>query len=368
MLTYNTTLVSENQEDSQNLLKLMEYERLAFNEASKDMFVLKKNSVVLLHRQSYARIRKLYPFIPAQVVIRAEQACLAAYRSVKSNKHKIDSPIIKKRLSLRLDKRLYTKPSVSTIRITTAAGRKPFKIKAFPKLEFLMKKFPHKDPLIFERDGKIFISLAFDTTPIAEKPTLALGVDLGIRVAAACSDGRLFVDRKFNKEKRRLRFLKRQLQSKGTKSAKRHLRKLKRREHNKNRNQTFHLANAILKTEANVIALENLRGVKAKKNRWQCKNPISQVPLFELRRVLTYKAQNMGKTVAVVNPAYTSQTDSLTGKREGERRGRRFYTKSGLVLDADLNAARNIGQRSKLPVSYGDILDGQARVTVPIVG
>ena len=59
----------------------------------------------------------------------------------------------------------------------------------------------------------------------------------------------------------------------------------------------------------------------------------------------------------------TSQTDSLTGKIEGDRKGRRFYTKSGPILDSDLNASRNIGSRSKHPISYGNILDGQAVVT-----
>lgn len=52
-------------------------------------------------------------------------------------------------------------------------------------------------------------------------------------------------------------------------------------------------------------------------------------------------------------------------KTEGVRRGCRFYAKSGIVYDADLNAARNIGNRSKLPVSYGNILDGQASVNTP---
>ena len=36
-----------------------------------------------------------------------------------------------------------------------------------------------------------------------------------------------------------------------------------------------------------------------------------------------------------------------------------------IVYDADLNASRNIGKRSKLPVSYGNILDGQATVNSP---
>lgn len=369
MLTYNTQLSSKSQEDISSLVKILEWNRLAFNEVSKDAFGLERLSIVLLHNKSYYRIRKMYPEIPSQVVIGAERECLAAYRSMRSNKKTPKGPCVKKRLSIRLDKRLFTKPSPEVIRITTSEGRKPFQIRMYGKLSALMGKFAHKDPSIFSRDGKVFISLCFDTEPVVkEAPKLALGVDLGIRVAAACSDGRIIIDKKFNKEKRRLRYLKRCLQSKGTKAAKRHLRSLKRRERNKNKNQTHLIANEILKTDASLISLENLKGLKAKKNRWQCKNPISQVPLFDLRRVLTYKAQNMGKTVAVVNPAYTSQTDSLTGKREGERRGRRFYCKNGLVLDADINAARNIGQRSKLPVSYGNILDGQAAVTRLTVG
>jgi transposase len=92
---------------------------------------------------------------------------------------------------------------------------------------------------------------------------------------------------------------------------------------------------------------------------------IAQVPLFELRRILTYKAENIGKNVILVSPAYTSQIDSFSGIKEGVRRGCRFYAKSGIVYDADLNAARNIGNRSKLPVSYGNILDGQATVNSP---
>ena len=72
--------------------------------------------------------------------------------------------------------------------------------------------------------------------------------------------------------------------------------------------------------------------------------------------------------MVLVCPAYTSQTDCLTGKVEGERRGRRFYAKSGLVYDADINAAINIAKLSKLPHSQNNLLAGQAVVTQPIVG
>ena len=87
------------------------------------------------------------------------------------------------------------------------------------------------------------------------------------------------------------------------------------------------------------------------------------------KRILrnSFKAGLVGKQVVVVSPKYTSQIDSVSGKREGIRQGIRFYAKNGLVYDSDINAAVNIAKRSKLPVSYGNILDGQAIVIRPIV-
>jgi IS605 OrfB family transposase len=372
MICYSTKLLAESQEDFADLRKLLEWQRLAFNEASRVQFGQKKNSIVWLHGNFYRKFRESNPVIPSQVVIKSEQECLAKYASAKSNKHKLESALVKKRLGIQLDQRIYSVKEKYTIGITTANKRKQFKYVLYPKLKELLDKVGHKDPLIFERNGEFYISFPFDVRTEPEKQNLALGVDLGIRVAAACSDGRIIKDEKFNAEQRRLRFLKRQLKStihtRKSKSARKHLKKLRRKERNKNKNQTFLIANTILRTKAQVIALENLKGVKAKKHKNQNKNRISQVPLYELRRVLTYKALLLGKSVVVVNPAFTSQIDSITGKKEGERKGRRFYSKSGLIYDADINAARNIGQRSKLPVSYGNILDGQGVVTRPNVG
>jgi putative transposase len=370
MICYTTRLISENQEDLSSLMKLLEWQRFAVNEASKEHFGAETNSIVDLHRKVYRKIRAINPEIPSQVVIRSEQECLSNYRAAKSNGHVLSAPVKKKALSCRLDKRLYSKDKKNPygIRITTADGRKSFSFQTYPKLKELLDNHQHKDPSIFVRNGQIWISFAFDlNTPADKSPKLALGVDFGIRVAAACSDGRLFIDKKFNKERRRVRYLKRMLMSKGTKSAHRHLKKLRRKERNKNKNQTHALANAILKTPADVIAIENLKGIKTKKSKFQNKNRISQVPFYDLRMKLTYKALLLGKQVVAVSPRGTSQIDSLTGKKKGRRQGRRFYAKSGLVYDADLNASRNIGQRSELPVSYGSILDGQGEVMRPIV-
>ena len=123
-----------------------------------------------------------------------------------------------------------------------------------------------------------------------------------------------------------------------------------------------------MRTDADTIVLENLKGIKVKKHKYQNKRSISQVPMFELRRIISYKAENQGKTVTLVSPSYTSQRDSVTGLIEGERRGCRFYSKNGLIYDADVNAAINIAKTSKLPVSQTNRLTyGQATVNSPIV-
>ena len=349
----------------------MEEYRLVVNEASKLQFSDLKNLSALrvFHNNFYYSAREKFIGVPSQVIIKAEQECLATYKTIRSNKYKLSKPFEKKNLSLRLDKRLYShmKGEPTKIKITTKEKKKEFQIKLYPKLEKLISQYQFADPLLFVRDGKLMISLTFDNTPKEKlKASLCLGVDLGIRRTAACSDGRLIIDKKFNKEKRELRYLKRQLQSKGSKSSVKHLNKLKHKEKNRNKNQTHLVANEILKTNANVIALENLKGIKAKKYKKQNKNGVSQVPFFELRRILTYKAENMGKHVCLVSPAYTSQIDSISGIREGERRGCRFYAKSGLVYDADINAAVNIARRSKHPISQGNLLDGQGIVNCPI--
>jgi len=365
VITYNTEIFG-NPEDMKLIMDLMEEYRVVVNQASKLQFEKQLNSITTLHKGFYYVARDEHKGFPSQMVIRAEMESLASYKSIRSNKHKITKPFEKKNLSIRLDKRLYSKTNDKTkIMITTKDKRKEFSIVLYSKLVELLNKYEYVDPLLFFRNGKLMIGLSFDNKTKEQKENLCLGVDLGIRRVAACSDGRLIIDKEFNAEKRKLRYLKRCLQSKGTKSAKKHLKKLRNKEKNKNKNQSHLVANEILRTNANIIAMENLKGIKAKKYKKQNKNAISQVPIFELRRILTYKAENMGKHVCLVSPSYTSQIDNISGIKEGIRKGCRFYAKSGLVYDADINAAINIARRSKRPISNGNFLDGQGEVKRP---
>ena len=57
-------------------------------------------------------------------------------------------------------------------------------------------------------------------------------------------------------------------------------------------------------------------------------------------------SRRRGASVVLVNSACTSQMDSRYGILLGERKGDTFYCFDGEVLDADINAARNILARA----------------------
>ena len=77
---------------------------------------------------------------------------------------------------------------------------------------------------------------------------------------------------------------------------------------------------------------------------------------------MTHKATLVGKQVVSVSPAFTSQTDSRTNKRDGIRKGCNYVCSDGIVLDADWNAAVNIALRGNHPLSSSELpLSGRVR-------
>ena len=367
MLTYKAKLSFESDQDKQALIKVLEIQRDLFNFCSPIAFGLSKLSIVDLHRAFY-NAAKIKFSTKSQFLVRAYNACLSAYRSIKSNKQKIDKPVLKKRLSITLDKRLYSYKN-GIFRITTEGRRIKCRPILYPRLEQLLK-YDFGDPTLCVSNNEIYICLPFKVPVIESTGQTAVGIDVGVRRFAATSDGAIYIDRRHNARKRKLRYLKRKLQAKKSRSAKRHLYKLRHKERHINAAFNHALCNKIMakanELNADIFVLEkmNTRKIKTKRNRYQNKNGVSQISLSEVRRILTYKAALVGKRVVCVSPYYTSQIDCLTGEL-GKRQGCRFYGK--FVYDADVNAAINIARRSEHPFSQARLLDGQAVVNQPIV-
>jgi IS605 OrfB family transposase len=364
ILTYITKLKFSNQDDKDKIISFLKLERDAFNFCSTKCFNIVKNSIVLLHSLYYKEAKIKFPNAKSQLLIKAENNCLSAYKSIKSNKHKINKPIVKKGLSTHFDKRLYRYKD-NILYLTTENKRVACTFTLYNKLNNCLNKYKFCDPLIWSNGTDIFASLSFYIDiPEINNNKYVLGIDLGIRRIASTSEGNIYIDKKYNAQKRKIRHLKRVLNSKKIKTAKKHLKKIKHKEQNITKNMCHNLVNSILKTSAGIIAIEDLdvKKLKSKKNKYQNKNRISQIPFSLLRFILTYKAGLVGKQVVCVNPSYTSQIDCVTDQKLGIRKGCRFYAKSGLIYDADINAAVNIAKRTKRPVSYKNILDGQAVV------
>lgn len=331
-------------------------------------------SLQTVHNEVYYWMREQFPLIPAQGIIKIYKDVLAALRTIKSNKQENAKVPERKNLAIRLDKRLYSNLTVDGIYLSWEQKHKRqfVTFKLYKQVEEMFKLFIPKDPLIYMKEGRIFLSVPFE---IPSKPcsgNTAIGVDMGLKRLFVTSEGNYFKDKDYLRCRRSIRYLKRQLKEKGTASAKRHLKKLKHRERNICKSMCERAVNMLLKsTDANIIVLEDLSKIKQSTSRTdngflrkKHNNMLSQVPFYQFKEILTYKAQLVGKRVETVSPAYTSQIDSRTNKKDGTRCGCRYICKDRVVLDADWNAAINICNR-KHPTTSVIPIDG---CMTPLVG
>ena len=145
------------------------------------------------------------------------------------------------------------------------------------------------------------------------------------------------------------------------------MKKLRNKERNLSKDMCYRATKSLINsTSASIIVLEDL--TKIKKNTYRTSegykrvkhnNALSQVPFYEFKRIMEYKAPVAGKQVETVSPMYTSQMDCRTSSRDGERHGRRYICSDGIVFDADWNASINIGQRSNHLVSSKLPIEGK---------
>jgi len=370
MKTYNVKLIFASDEDKTSLIESLTLKQKAFNEISKVRFEMKKcNGIMPLHQRCYKQIRNQFPTLPSQYVIKAEQDVIAKYKTLRSNKHKIDEPVVTNKLNIQLDKRIYKWIGNDSLKLTTCNNRIVVKLSLFDKVKDCMSKYKLQDPSIVVKNNDVFVSIVFDDNVDFQDNKSNIGIDLGLKRLVSTSEGNIIKGNEFNHHKRKIRWNKRKLQSKKkSHSARTKSKKLKKREANFSRNYIHNVTNVILKTKSNTIVMEDLSKIKSKSKGRRFNNRNSQMPYFALRTILTYKASALGKRVVIVNPHYTSQLDHR-GLDNGKRKGCRYYGIDGKVLDADLNAANNIGLRyDKHSISCCKALDGQATVNSPIVG
>ena len=165
-------------------MSLLAQTRDAFNACAK--MVTSANiplSLVSVHAQCYDVLRKQFPQVPSQGIIRVQKSVLAMLRSMRGNKHKNASVPQMKSLVLQLDKRLYSNLSVNGISLSNGIPQKREKCTfvLYDKARELFSTCVPKDPTIFARDGRLFLSVPFEVQSLPCKDDTAIGVDLGMK-------------------------------------------------------------------------------------------------------------------------------------------------------------------------------------------
>ncbi|GGR77525.1 transposase [Micromonospora fulviviridis] len=214
---------------------------------------------------------------------------------------------------------------------------------------------------LVHRDGMWFLYATVEVDePQVYEPDGFLGVDMGIANIAYDSDDTRYSGTKLNGYRRRQQRLRKRLQEKGTKSAKRLLARRRRKETRHTANINHTIAKSIVTEAARTgrgIAVEKLTGIR---DRVRLRKP-QRVTLHswafqQLGAFLVYKARRAGVPLVEIDPRYTSQTCAACGYRNKRNRPNQetFNCRScGVVAHADHNAARNIASRGV--VSWGAV-------------
>ncbi len=176
---------------------------------------------------------------------------------------------------------------------------------------------------------------------------------MGVNNIAVCSDNTFYNSKELKNIKGKYQHLKGELQSKGTRSAKRKLKKISERERRFVKDLNHCLAKELVSKKYDVLVFENLNSIKkekkGKKKGKRFNKKLGRWSFAELQQFTAYKAEERNKKVIYVNPRYTSQTCSRCGyKDKNNRKGHIFKCKQcKFQLNADLNASRNIATFSR---------------------
>ena len=210
-------------------------------------------------------------------------------------------------------------------------------------------------------DGAFYLLATCEVEPAEQfEAEEALGVDLGIVNIATDSDGKTYSGAQVNNLRRRHAKLRAKLQQKGTKSAKRLLKKRRRKECRFGQDVNHVISKRIVeKAEGTgrAIGLENLSGIRERTTvRKSQRRRHHSWSFHDLRQKIAYKAVLAGVPVIPVDPKNTSRACPICGcadKRNRSTQSTFSCIRCGFSGHADTIAAVNIGRRAARLLATG---------------
>jgi len=261
----------------------------------------------------------------------------------------------------------------STVRLSTMSGRQSFSF-VLPAYAERYRGCDEDTADLIRRDGSWWLHAVVTVPEVEIAPTDdMLGVDLGIVQPAVTSTGKFLGKRRWRSVETRRFKLRRALQSAGTKSAKRHLKMMRRKQARFRRDCDHVLSKQIVRaaTPGGTIVLENLTHIRSrmKTRHGQQARRLHGWSFDQLKSFVEYKAEDVGVTARVVYPRATSQRcPRCDYTARNNRRSRSWFQcrACGYQAHADLVGARNVTAKYRASLSNAEA--GGHPVMVPIAG
>jgi putative transposase len=335
-----------------------------------------KNGVTL-HHATDDDMRKAHPDLPSQLVISARMKATEALRSafaLQRKGKKVSAPHWERGM-VRYDAPSFRVEKEGIVGLSTTAGRIKLPFAAHRQAQRWLERassFATAD--LQRRPSGWWLHLVVDIKPPEFVPSSrGVGVDLGINRPAVTSTARFLGQRKWKEIESRYFRLKRKLQSKGTKSAKLHLKKMRRRQRLFRRDCDHVLAKQIVGSAGpgSVIVVENLTEIRTRtkqRGRHQRRRHHGW-GYAQLRGFVADKAEAAGAIVAAVDPRDTSKRCNKCGHVHRRNRPTQSLFRCqecGYEVNADLSGARNVAWKYLVSIGKSGA-DGQS-VNLPIVG
>ena len=332
-------------EQTKYLLETLHRANAAANEASAVAWKEKAFGTFKLQSLVYRSLKEKYA-LTAQIVVRLVAKVADVYKLDRNAQR-----FFRKDGSIAYDDRIlrYGEDRVS---IWTTAGRQSIPFVCGKRQKKLLESRQGESDLVYRR-GKWFLFATVEIVePVANDPEGFLGIDLGISRIATDSEGQSFSGAHLRNLRKRHRRLRKKLQSKGTKSAQRLLKKRSGKERRFATDLNHQISKQIvLKAQRTkkAIVLENLKGVRLRvRASRKVRTELYSWGFDQLRQFIDYKARLAGVPVLTVDPRNTSRECSQCGHiaKSNRRSQSQFKCRlCGHFRNADINAAINIGSR-----------------------
>src|SRR5579885_1137006 len=304
-----------------------------------------------LQKLVYYDVRRRFG-LSAQMTIRAISKVVEAYKRDRAIR-----PTFRPHGAMTYDERVLSFPTVDRVSLLTLDGRVLVPIRYGGYFEARRDRVRGQADLLY-RDGTFYLAVTVDSPePVPDEADGFLGVDLGIVNLATDSDGTAYSGKDVERNRRIYAHRRRNLQRKGTHSARRKLRTLRGRQARYQRNFNHIISKAVVqkaKGTGRGVALENLGGIRSRttvKRKQRARH--ANWTFSQLRSFIEYKARLAGVRVVAVDPRNSSRECARCGHIDKANRPNQATFSCVLCKHAalaDHNAARVLAARARAAV------------------